>query len=236
MAPRLDGELAGGGEVPGGEDTLRGDGPGVGGPGVAGVVPLEGEGVVGGGSVHVHGLAGDQVQGGQGGPGGGVGQPDGVGGVVDGDPGGPGHPAALGGDGVHPGLLGGGENAGGGDRPLRGGPGHGAGEGGHGLPASVQGHRAALGRAPAQKHQVPGGDVEGPGLARGLEVGHQEDGVAYGPGRTLRGPVHGGGGGLVGVGGDKGGGAAPVQEHPFHAAQLRQPLGHQPGGGPGAVA
>ena len=72
--------------------------------------------------------------------------------------------------------------------------------------------------------------------AGGFAVCHQEQVVGHLPLAAVGGAVHRGDGGVVRLRDGQGGGAAAVQAHGGHAAQLDEPLGHLGEGGADGVA
>ena len=238
-AAGADGEVAGGTLLPGGKDAvfIHGAHGGVHRPAVAGVLAGEGDLLPHGAGGEVYALLGVQGQGGDRSAGGLIGHRDGVGGLDHGDGGGALSPAGGGGD------LGGAALAAGGEDAVHvhhavavaDGPGDG-GVVGEGIAVFIhrgglQGHLGA-----GEDHRVIGGDVVVVQHAVGLQLGDQEDAVADGAQAAVGGRAQNGHGGGVRQGGAHGGGAAAVQSHRLHAAQLDEPLGHLGQGGADAVA
>ena len=234
------GEIAGGRFGAGGKDAVfihRAHGR-VRRPGVAGILRHQGEVSIGGAGLQVHALVGLQGQTGDGGAGGLIGQGDGAGGAEHRHGGLAGYPARRGGDLDGAARLSGSKHAGGGDGPIpvADGPGHIAAVA-HGVIGAVHDRGVQGDAGPGEEQGVVGRDIDMVGLAGGLQLGDQEQAGAHRPQAA-------GLGGLVddlhavlgGQGGPQGGGAAAVQAHHVHAAQLDHPLGHLGEGSPHAVA
>ena len=224
-----DSQVAGGALLPGGKEAVfihRAHG-GVHRPGVAGVLTGEGDLLPHGAGGEVHALHGGQGQRGDGRAGVLVGHRDGIRVLDHGDGGGALRLPGGGGDLGGAALAAGGKDAvhihhavpvldGPGNRPLP----------GEGITVLVHrgGRQGHLG--PREDHRVIGGHIVMVQLPVGLQLGDQEDAVADGAQAAVGGGVEDLHGVLVGQGGAEGGGAAAVQGHRLHAAQLNEPLGH----------